>query len=90
MEYKGGIVSPLIQFKQLDRFRTHQLAVNAFRSNQPKTAFLCVKLIQRAYSKGLTLNKPEIGEVTKNNSAVIDIVADGNNMTENCVICASP
>ena len=84
-------MSPLIQLKQPDRLRTHQLAVNAFRSNQPKTAFLCIKFIHRTHSEGLTLNNPETGEVTKDNHrTIVDIVADDNGMAENCVICASP
>lgn len=51
-DHRGGAEPPLIQFKQLDCLRTHQLAVYVFRSNQPKTAFLCVKFVQRAYSEG--------------------------------------
>lgn len=81
---------PSIQFKQLNRFRAHQLAVKAFRSNQTKTAFRGVKLVQRAHSKRLTFDQIKIGEIAKNNRAVRDIVTDDYRVAENRIICTTP
>ena len=42
-----------------------------------------------AYSEELMLDEPVIGEVTKDNCAVADVVADDNCMAENRIVRAS-